>query len=138
VRLRAAQRFLLAGDKVKVLCQFRGREMEFKSIAFTLFEKFIADCKEEGVVEGRPSIEGRSMIMILGPIKLDATGAKQSGKPAVKAPKPPAALAAAAAAAERAAAAAGGAAGDAAGAEAGADAPVAAAAEAAAAAPAAE
>jgi translation initiation factor IF-3 len=104
VRLRAAQRFLKDGDKVKVLCQFRGREMEFKSIAVTLFERFIADCKEEGTCEGRPNIEGRSMIMVLAPLKADA-----QAKPKPAAPKPapaPAAAAAAAAAPAPAAAAA--------------------------------
>ena len=89
VRLRAAQRFLKDGDKVKVLCQFRGREMEFKAIALTLFERFIADVKEEGSVEGRPNIEGRSLMMTLVPVKADAA------KPAPK-PKPPPAAAAAA------------------------------------------
>ena len=32
VRLRAAQKFLGAGDRVKVICQFRGRENEFRDI----------------------------------------------------------------------------------------------------------
>jgi translation initiation factor IF-3 len=103
VRLRAAQRFLKDGDKVKVLCQFRGREMEFKSIAFALFERFIADVKEEGVVEGRPNIEGRSMIMMLGPIKEDKPGGGKGGgggggaaKPKPAAPKPAVAAAVAA------------------------------------------
>jgi hypothetical protein len=104
VRLRAAQRFLKDGDKVKVLCQFRGREMEFKAIAFALFERFIQDVKEEGVVEGRPNIEGRSMIMTLGPIKEEKPGGGKGGgggggaKPAAPKPPKPAAAAAPAAA----------------------------------------
>lgn len=81
VRLRAAQRFLQGGDRVKVLCQFKGREMEFKALAFALFERFIADIKEEGSVESKPNIEGRSMIMILGPIKEDKVVKPKAPKP---------------------------------------------------------
>ena len=91
VRLRAAQKFLKEGCKVKVLCQFRGREMEFKQIAYTLFEKFAADVKEEGVVEGRPNIEGRSMIMMLGPMKAETPGGGKPGGGGLKprTPQPP-------------------------------------------------
>ncbi len=88
VRKRAAAKFLKEGCKVKVLCQFRGREMEFKQIAFTLFERFAADLKEDGVVEGRANIEGRSMIMMMGPIKVETPG-KGGAKPAVAKPAAP-------------------------------------------------
>jgi hypothetical protein len=100
VRLRAAAKFLKDGDKVKVLCQFRGREMEFKQIAFTMFEKFAADLKEDGVIESKANIDGRSLIMILGP------GAKLEGKAAAAGAAKPAAQAAQAASRAAAAAAA--------------------------------
>ena len=45
-----------------MLCQFRGREMEFKQIAFDLFNRFLAEVKEEGMVESGPSLEGRSLV----------------------------------------------------------------------------
>jgi Translation initiation factor IF-3, C-terminal domain len=48
--------------QVKVLCQFRGREMEFKQIAIDLFNRFLAEVKEEGMVESGPSLEGRSLV----------------------------------------------------------------------------
>jgi len=69
VRLRAAKRFLKDGDKVKVVCQFKGREMDFKDLAFKLFQKFIDDIGELGIVESKMAIEGRQMIMMLGPNK---------------------------------------------------------------------
>ena len=49
------------------MCQFRGREIEFKQIALDLFKRFISELKEEGAVESAPSIEGRSMVMVIGP-----------------------------------------------------------------------
>lgn len=69
VRLRSAMKFLKDGDKVKVVCQFKGREMDFKDLAFKLFQKFIDDIGELGVVESKMAIEGRQMIMLLGPNK---------------------------------------------------------------------
>jgi hypothetical protein len=100
VRLRAAAKFLKDGDKVKVLCQFRGREMEFKQIAVTMFEKFAADLKEDGVVESKPNVDGRSLIMVLSP------GAKIEGRAAAASAAKPAAQAAQAASRAAAAAAA--------------------------------
>lgn len=73
--------------QVKVLCQFRGREMEFKQIAFDLFNRFIRELEEVNV-DSAPSIDGRSMIMMLSPARVDAV------KPAPAKPKsdkPPAA-----------------------------------------------
>ncbi|KAG0614367.1 hypothetical protein M758_6G171500 [Ceratodon purpureus] len=70
VRLRAAKKFLKDGDKVKVVCQFKGREMDFKDLAFKLFQRFIDDIGELGLVESKMAIEGRQMIMLLGPNKL--------------------------------------------------------------------
>lgn len=69
VRLRAARKFLEDGDKVKVVCQFKGREMDFKDLAFKLFQRFIDDIGELGLVESKMAIEGRQMIMMLGPNK---------------------------------------------------------------------
>ena len=66
--------------------------MEFKQIAFDLFTKFCGDLKDECVVETKPTIEGRTMLMILIPPKLNPGDNKpgqgqQAAKPA--APKPP-------------------------------------------------
>ena len=95
VRLRAAQRFLKDGDKVKVLCQFKGREMEFKQIALDLFNKFYGELKDEATLEVKPTIEGRSMIMVINPISRTTPGSGGGGGAAPKpaAPKPPQAAA---------------------------------------------
>eukprot|EP00898_Chlorokybus_atmophyticus_P009238 jgi/Chlat1/944/Chrsp108S01373 len=71
VRLRAAQRFLADGDKVKVTAQFRGREVaqQFRELAQELFERLANDLSETAVMEGQISFEGRNMQMTLAPNK---------------------------------------------------------------------
>ncbi|GBG70671.1 hypothetical protein CBR_g7972 [Chara braunii] len=82
VRLRAAQRFLRAGDKVKVSAQFKGREMEFRDLGIKLFERFISDCADDAVVETKVTMEGRTMLMVLAPNKaaIQRAQSKQQGK----------------------------------------------------------
>lgn len=58
VRLRAAKKFLSKGDKVKVVCLLKGREVEFKSIALEMFGKFVEELKEDGTQDGRIGMEG--------------------------------------------------------------------------------
>mmetsp|Transcript_33931 Transcript_33931/g.47008 ORF Transcript_33931/g.47008 Transcript_33931/m.47008 type:complete len:317 (+) Transcript_33931:172-1122(+) len=72
VRLKAARKFLKKGDKVKVLCQFRGREQEFKAIAYDMFAKLADECKDLATIEGRAQMNGRMMIMFLNPIESKA------------------------------------------------------------------
>ncbi|KAL3688241.1 hypothetical protein R1sor_014550 [Riccia sorocarpa] len=69
VRLRAAQRFLKDGDKVKVVCQFKGRELDFKELAVKLFERFQDEIGEAAIVEQKITFEGKSMMMVLTPNK---------------------------------------------------------------------
>ena len=68
------------------MCQFRGREMEFKQLAFDMFAKFATDLKDDGAIETRPSIEGRAMLMVLAPLKSD-TLAKAAADKAAQQPK---------------------------------------------------
>lgn len=67
VRLRASQKFLTNGDKVKVICQFRGRENDFRHIGREMFEKFVIDIEEFGSLERQPGMEGNSMTMYIVP-----------------------------------------------------------------------
>lgn len=65
VKVRAVQRFLKDGDKVKALIKFRGREIVHADIGRNiLMQLFNAVC-EGAVIEREPRIEGRNMIMIL-------------------------------------------------------------------------
>merc|ERR1719238_367301 len=70
VRLRAAQKFLGAGDRVKVICQFRGRENEFRDIGRDMFMRFVDDVGADLCnLDGSPSMEGNRMVMLLSPVK---------------------------------------------------------------------
>ncbi len=64
-----AIRFLGAGDKVKAMIQFRGREQQRPEMGIRLLQKFAEDVAEVGVVESSPRIDGRNMVMVIGPTK---------------------------------------------------------------------
>ncbi|WP_258062415.1 translation initiation factor IF-3 [Arthrobacter sp. B0490] len=64
-----AMRFLGAGDKVKAMIQFRGREQQRPEMGIRLLQKFAEDVAEVGVVESTPRIDGRNMVMVIGPTK---------------------------------------------------------------------
>ncbi|WP_425485501.1 translation initiation factor IF-3 [Arthrobacter wenxiniae] len=64
-----ALRFLGTGDKVKAMIQFRGREQQRPDMGIRLLQKFAEDVAEVGVVESSPRIDGRNMVMVIGPLK---------------------------------------------------------------------
>ena len=67
VKMRNVVKFLENGDKVKITLRFRGREMAHQDLGRQLLERIAADIKEIGRVENMPKMEGRQMIMIIGP-----------------------------------------------------------------------
>ena len=67
VKLKAARRFLDDGDKVKIVLRFRGREMAHTEIGMARLRKMIADIGAAGKVEFEPKMEGRQMMMVIGP-----------------------------------------------------------------------
>ena len=68
VKMRNVFRFLENGDKVKVTMRFRGREMAHQNLGRELLERVADDTQEIGKVENMPKMEGRQMIMMIGPI----------------------------------------------------------------------
>ncbi len=66
-KVKNAYKFLQDGDKVKVSVKFRGREMNYTSLGEEVLGKFAEAIKDVGIVEKRPKLEGKSMIMILNP-----------------------------------------------------------------------
>ncbi|MGR1583090.1 translation initiation factor IF-3 [Thalassobius sp. S69A] len=70
VKMRNVVKFLEKGDKVKVTLRFRGREMAHQNLGRELLERVAADVKELnlGKVENMPKMEGRQMIMMIGPL----------------------------------------------------------------------
>ena len=68
VKLRNVFKFLENGDKVKVTLRFRGREMAHQNLGRELLERVAEDTKELGKVENMPKMEGRQMVMMIGPL----------------------------------------------------------------------
>ena len=82
-KVNQAAKFLKGGDKLKVSIRFRGRQITHTEIGLKVMQDFVDRTKDVAVVEKRPSLEGRHMIMILGPkadkpVKGDKAKAAQS------------------------------------------------------------
>lgn len=69
IKLRNLVRFLTEGDKAKVTLRFRGREMAHQEFGVRLLERVRNDLEQVGVVEQFPRMEGRQMVMLIGPKK---------------------------------------------------------------------
>ncbi len=82
IKLRNLIRFLEEGDKTKVTLRFRGREMAHQEFGIRLLERVKADLEPYALVEQFPKLEGRQMVMVLGPRKGKK---KEDGKEAKKA-----------------------------------------------------
>jgi translation initiation factor IF-3 len=67
VKLRNLIRFLEEGNKAKITLRFRGREMAHQELGHELLKRVEEDLKDHGVVEQRPRLEGRQMVMVLTP-----------------------------------------------------------------------
>ncbi len=66
---KRAEGFLQAGDKVKAMILFRGREQSRPDQGVRLLQRFAEDIAEFGSVESSPMIDGRNMVMIVGPMR---------------------------------------------------------------------
>jgi translation initiation factor IF-3 len=69
VKMRNLTRFLEEGDKAKITLRFRGREITHQELGMQMLERIKADLGDLAVVEQFPKLEGRQMIMMLGPKK---------------------------------------------------------------------
>jgi len=67
-KLKAAEKFLKDGNKVKVSCRFRGRMIERAENTIPLFNKFSDGLAEVCNVNQQPYMDGRNMFMMLSPI----------------------------------------------------------------------
>ena len=68
-KIRDARRWLEDGMKVKVRIRFRGREITYPEIAREQLDRIASDLQDVAVVEQRPGMEGRTMLMVLAPAK---------------------------------------------------------------------
>ncbi|HOB57076.1 MAG TPA: translation initiation factor IF-3 [Rhodoglobus sp.] len=101
---KRAEGFLQAGDKVKAMILFRGREQSRPEQGVRLLQRFAEDVSEFGSVESTPTIDGRNMVMVIGPHKTKAAAkAEAEARKAANNSKPARTDAPAAAAAPEAA-----------------------------------
>lgn len=68
-KMRDARRWLEEGMKVKVRIRFRGREITYPEIAREQLAEIVEELSDVAVVEQKPNMEGRTMLMILAPTK---------------------------------------------------------------------
>jgi translation initiation factor IF-3 len=84
------ERFLRQGDKVKVTIMFRGREQSRPELGHRLLQRLAADVEELGFVEAQPKLDGRNMIMVIGPHrrkadqKAERSPARASARPGAR------------------------------------------------------
>jgi translation initiation factor IF-3 len=108
-KARRAIEFLEEGDRIKVTCRFRGRELTHAYLGRDLLMKFADQVSEHGIIERQPLLEGKSMFIVMasthkpkvhGAPAAEGTAAPvQHASPApTTAPTAPAAIAAATAA----------------------------------------
>ena len=86
---KRAEGFLQGGDKVKAMILFRGREQSRPEQGVRLLQRFAEDVAEFGTVESTPTIDGRNMVMVIGPLKskVDAKAEAQAKKAESKPPR---------------------------------------------------
>lgn len=71
IKKRHIERFLKAGNKVKVTIMFRGREMTHTDLGKSLLQQLAEELAELGTVESEPKLEGRNMQMIMTPLNVN-------------------------------------------------------------------
>jgi|TARA_S200000501_G_scaffold123055_1_gene116072 translation initiation factor IF-3 len=67
VKLRAMNKFIAEGDKVKVTLRFRGREMAHQELGGKVLDRVREDMETVAKVEQFPKMEGRQMTMVFSP-----------------------------------------------------------------------
>ena len=100
-KIRSAAKFLDEGDKLKVTVRFRGRELAHPDRGRVLLLAIGDKLKEHGMIERQPLLEGRSMGMVMNPLRRDAApapvgpagaqpapAATAAARPAATAPRP--------------------------------------------------
>lgn len=69
VKLKKLRQFLEGGDKTKITMRFRGREIAHRNLGMEMLNRVKEDLADISTVEQAPMMEGRQMVMVLGPSK---------------------------------------------------------------------
>ena len=68
VKINHARRFLEEGNKVKITCRFRGREITHPEAAEKQLHAVVDRTRDLAIVELTPRMEGRNMTLVMAPI----------------------------------------------------------------------
>jgi len=69
VKVKNIKKFLLAGNKVKIMVMLKGREIQHTNLAFDLIKRITEDLQDENyILEKKASMEGKNAVMIIGPV----------------------------------------------------------------------
>lgn len=68
-KLRNAKAYIEKGHKVKVSVRFKGRQIAHPELGKDVIMRFASRLEEVSTIESMPKLEGRSMALILAPIK---------------------------------------------------------------------
>jgi len=81
------ERFLRHRDKVKITIMFRGRELMHPERGEAILLRLAEELKDIAIIESRPNLDGRNMIMMIAPLKNPQPGTEaSSGGPEAQAP----------------------------------------------------
>ena len=69
VKMRGARKFIEEGDKLKVTLRFRGRELSHQELGMEVLNRVKASLEDIAKVEQHPKLEGKRVIMVMGPLK---------------------------------------------------------------------
>jgi translation initiation factor IF-3 len=69
VKMRSARKFIEEGDKLKVTLRFRGRELSHQQLGMEVLSRVKETLEDIAKVEQHPKLEGKRMIMVMGPVK---------------------------------------------------------------------
>lgn len=85
-KTRDARRWLLEGNKVRVTIRFRGREISYPELALEDLKEIAEELADVGIVEQVPTMEGKTMGMVLAPSRAPKKKAEGEAKPEVTSP----------------------------------------------------
>lgn len=66
-KMKRAREFLEKGDKVRIVCAFRGREILHKEVGEKVVESFLSQLQDIGTVEAQPKLLGKTMTAVVAP-----------------------------------------------------------------------
>ena len=68
-RISSAQKFLQAGDKVKITLRMKGREQAYANKAKEIVKEFVSRLSKFGTTDKEPEHMGRNIMVVVNPIK---------------------------------------------------------------------